>query len=81
VKEEHMRTYVHFDSEGTIGSLVAVDGPEGVAGGLVPKPGFFVDEVKGVKLTFDERGLEAAGRLVEEHKVAPAPSPRKLVKK
>ena len=77
-----MKTFVHFDSEGTIQSLIAVDGPEGVSGGLVPAPGMFVDEVEGVNLSQDELDVEAASEIVKRHRVAPASSsPRKLVRK
>jgi hypothetical protein len=77
-----MKTFVHFDSEGTIQSLIAVDGPEGVSGGLVPEPGMFVDEVEGVNLGQDELDVEAASEIVKRHRVAPASaSPRKLVTK
>lgn len=78
-----MKTFAHFDDEGSIQSVVTVDGPENVDGGLVPAPGMFVDEVEGVDLKPDKMDVEAARELVERHRVAPASSssPRKLVPK
>jgi hypothetical protein len=77
-----MKTFAHFDAEGAIQSLVTVDGPENVDGGLVPAPGMFVDEVEGVDLKPNELDVEAARQFVERQRVAPvSSSPRKLVEK
>jgi hypothetical protein len=77
-----MKTFAHFDSEGQIQSLITIDAPDGVNGGLVPAPGMFVDEVEDVRLGPGEPDIEAAREIVERHRVAPAvSSPRKLAPK
>jgi hypothetical protein len=77
-----MRTFAHFDSQGTIQSLITIDAPEGVNGGLVPAPGMLVDEVEGVSLKPDELDVEAASAIIERQRVEPmSSSPRKLVAK
>jgi hypothetical protein len=77
-----MKTFVIFDPEGAIHSLVTLDGPENVNGGLVPAAGMLVDEVDGLDLKPDALDVEAARELIDQHKVAPvSSSPRKLVAK
>lgn len=75
-----MRTFAHFDSQGTIQSIVVVDAPKGVNAGLVPETGLFVDEVEGLEIDLTAEG-EALRGAFERYKVEPAsPSPRRVVK-
>jgi hypothetical protein len=76
-----MRTFAHFDSEGTIQSLVVVDAPKGINAGLVPETGLHVEEVRGVKVDLDAEG-EDFRSIFEGFKVETgSASPRSLVKK
>jgi hypothetical protein len=45
-----MRIFAHHDVNGTIRSLVAVDGPEGAGMVRVDTPGTFVSEIDGITL-------------------------------
>jgi hypothetical protein len=74
-----MRTFAHYDSQGTIQSIVVVDAPEGVNAGLVPETGLYVDEVEGLEIDLTAEGEGARGAL-ERYKVEPAsPSPRRVI--
>jgi hypothetical protein len=76
-----MRTFAHFDSQGTIQSIVVVDAPDGVNAGLVPETGLEVDEVEGLEIDLSAEGEAVRGAL-ERYKVEPASaSPRRVMKK
>lgn len=75
-----MRTFAHFDSVGTIQSIVVVDAPKGVNAGLVPETGLYVDEVEGLEIDLTAEGDKIRGPL-ERYKVEPASaSPRRVIK-
>jgi hypothetical protein len=76
-----MRTFAHFDSEGTIQSIVVVDAPKGVNAGLVPETGLDVAEVAGFEIDLTAEGEAMRGAL-EGYKVELASrSPRRVMKK
>jgi hypothetical protein len=76
-----MRTFAHFDSQGTIKSIVVVDAPNGVNAGLVPEAGLDVAEVEGLEIDLAAEGEAIRGAL-DGYKIEPAsPSPRRVVKK
>jgi hypothetical protein len=75
-----MRTFAHFDSEGTIQSIVVVDAPDGVNAGLVPETGLSVGEVEGIEIDLTAEGEKIRG-VLERYKVEPASaSPRRVIK-
>jgi hypothetical protein len=77
-----MTTYVHYDLTGTIQSFIAADVPEGVAGGLVPEAGTFVDSIEDLRLRHDETDVDTVTEIARTHRVEVSPpAPRKLVRK
>lgn len=75
-----MRTFAHFDSQGTVQSIVVVDAPKGVNAGLVPETGLDVAELEGFEIDLAAEG-EALRGAVEGLTIEPAsPSPRRVIK-
>jgi hypothetical protein len=67
-----MKYIVHYNSSGRIESMIAVNGPQGMSAGLVPKPGLTAAEVEGLKVAAGAPGIAEFRRLVKDHKVGPA---------
>jgi hypothetical protein len=80
-----MKTFVHYDAEGTIRALIGVDAPEGVHAGVEPAPGELVQEVEELDVdlaNIGELDLEAIDRIGERYRIEPhQPRPAKLVKR
>jgi hypothetical protein len=77
-----MRTFVHYDSEGAIQGLVAVDTTDGGSLSLVPEPDVFVDEVEGVDVDPQAPNIEAVAKIAATYRVDLSTSPpRRLAKK
>lgn len=77
-----MKVYVHYDSEGTIRSLVSMDAPKGAGAMLTPKAGHFVAEVEGLKFKGAIPTHEELAEIARTHKVSlPGPARLTLTKK
>ncbi len=66
-----MRTYLHFDFEGAIHSVVRVNAPAGAGMMLASRAGLSVAEAEGVKLKGDETDVERVRALAKTHMVSP----------
>jgi hypothetical protein len=67
-----MRTYVQFDAEGTIHSIVTVDAPEGVRAMVDVEPGLSVAEIDAAELkapTTDSE-VDKLRALMQGHRVS-----------
>jgi hypothetical protein len=80
VKENVMKIYAHYDSEGNIHSLIAADEYEGLEVSLSPKPGLLVGEIEGLEVK-DAQDLEALRKIVESYRVSTPNARIKLSKK
>jgi hypothetical protein len=70
-----MKIYAHYDSEGTIRSLVVTHAPAGAGAMLTPKAGYFVAEVEGLKFKGGAPTHEELAEIARTHKVS-LPGPR-----
>jgi hypothetical protein len=75
-----MKIYVHYDSEGTIRSLVTAHAPKGAGAMLTPKAGYFVAEVEGLKFKGEAPTHEELAEIARTHKVS-LPGPRCVLTK
>ena len=78
-----MRTYVQFDEDGKIHSIVAVEAPQGVRAGMVVEPGLSVAEIDTAKLkpATTESDVEKIRAMTQEYRVSvPAPAKATLKK-
>lgn len=81
-----MKIFAHYDSTGTIRSLITVNAPEGAIVMLTPKPGQFLTQLEGLNLEglnlgSDAPDLKALREITKNHKIA-TPIPHcSLVKK
>ena len=75
-----MKTFVHYDSAGTIRSLITVNAPKAMNVMMTPKPGEFATEIDdlGIKSGVD---VEAVRKAVRNHRVPITPSRSTLVRK
>jgi hypothetical protein len=75
-----MKTYVHFDSRGSIRGVVTMTAPAGVAGGMVQaEPGITVAEVGNLEVAAaggDEGKVKKLREMLKSHKVKPGSEPR-----
>ncbi len=75
-----MRSFAHHDRAGVIHSVVLVDAPDGVAGGVEPELGFVVTETDGLDLSGDADNLDSVREFLENRKVeVTQPSPARFV--
>jgi hypothetical protein len=71
-----MKTFVHFDSVGSIHAVVTVDAPDGVTAMLEPEPGLLVAEVDGSEFESAAGEAEKIREMVKNYRVATPSGPR-----
>jgi hypothetical protein len=71
-----MKTFVHFDSAGSIHAFITVDAPDGVIAMVEPAPGLLVAEADGPELASAAGNVETMRELAKAYKVEPSSSPR-----
>ncbi|HKC24096.1 MAG TPA: hypothetical protein VKF32_05105 [Thermoanaerobaculia bacterium] len=76
-----MKTYVHFDLDGTIRSVVHFKAPAGAGMTLTNRAGSFVAELEGVRLKGDQSDVETVRDLARSHRISTPVSRVTLAKK
>ncbi len=68
-----MKTYAHYDVDGSIRALVVTKLPKGMGMMLAPEPGLMVGEIEDVKLKVKtEHDVEVVRELADSHRIAAA---------
>lgn len=76
-----MKIYAQHDSNGTIRSIITLDGPDGAALMLAQRPGIILSELEGVTFESNTPTPEELRSLAKSHRVAGAAQKRSLEKK
>jgi hypothetical protein len=76
-----VKILAHYDSAGTIHSLIMVNAPAGASLMPAPKPGLFVAEVEGLELKSAAPHTAELREIAKTHKVATPPPHCTLAKK
>ena len=75
-----MRVFANHEADGNIRSLTWFDAPEGISIMLMPRPGEFVSEIEGHKLTGSAPSEKALRDIARNYKIA-EPLPRRTLTK
>lgn len=75
-----MKTFAHHDLNGVINSVVVVNTPDGVQGGVEPELGRLVTETDGIELSDSDENLDAVRKFLDSRRVEVGePSRAKLI--
>ena len=67
-----MKTFAHYDSNGVVRALVAVEGPDHINAALVPQSGHSSAEIEGLQLDISTQDVQHVRKVAKELRVQPA---------